>query len=671
MVASIGPVASPSQGVSYYERDGYYAKDDPLHREASAWRGRGAEALGLSGAVDPEAFKEVLEGRVPGGPRLGRIDRDGSIQHRPGRDVTFSAPKSVSLVGLVGGDAWAVDAHDRAVKRTLAWVERHAVETRLSDPQTGQMVRARDQKTVVATFRHDTSRNLDPQLHTHAVLANMVQGEDGKWRTMANESLYRRQKLIGMVYRSELAQGLTKLGYAIEKSHADGRFEIAGVSRETIEAYSTRRAEIEAAMAQRGLGKPADNQRLAERAALMTRAHKRDMDKAALVSNWKVQAAELGFEPEKVVGQSREKAAEGPRANRDREPGAELAAAPSREERLAGDKDRGTGQTELQFDEPAADAVDWAASHLAERQAVFSRTDLLTAALAWRPGEVAVEAAERAIGSPRFLDRSPGEVVATLLDEGRYLCSERTMYRFLAAEQPVRERRNQLSHPHYAKPELLATAPNQIWSWDITRLLGPKQWTYFYLYVLLDIFSRYVVGWMVAERENAALAARLIEQSCLKQAIQPQVLTLHSDRGSPMTAKCTAQLLADLGVTRSLGRPQVSDDNPFSEAQFKTLKYHPGFPGRFDDIHAAVAFCRTFFPWYNHEHRHAGIAMLTPRDVHHDRAQRVLEQRQRTLQDAWAHNPERFVHGPPKPQALPKAVWINPPTEAKTSPDAH
>ena len=241
------------------------------------------------------------------------------------------------------------------------------------------------------------------------------------------------------------------------------------------------------------------------------------------------------------------------------------------------------------------------------------------------------------LASPRFLDRSPGEVVATLLDEGRYLCSERTMYRLLAAEQPVRERRNQLRHPHYAKPELLATAPNQIWSWDITRLLGPKRWTYFYLYVLLDIFSRYVVGWMVAERENAALAARLIEQSCLKQAIQPQVLTLHSDRGSPMTAKCTAQLLADLGIARSLGRPQVSDDNPFSEAQFKTLKYHPGFPGRFDDIHA----------------------------------QQILEQRQRTLQDAWAHNPERFVHGPPKPQALPKAVWINPPTEAKTSPDAH
>ena len=185
-----------------------------------------------------------------------------------------------------------------------------------------------------------------------------------------------------------------------------------------------------------------------------------------------------------------------------------------------------------------------------------------------------------------------------MLDEGRYLCAERTMYRILAANQPVRERRNQRSHPCYTKPELVATGPNQTWSWDITRLRGPKRWTSFYLYVLLDIFSRYVVGWMVADRENAALAATLIEETCLKQGIEPQVLTLHSDRGAPMTSKCTAQLLADLGVTRSLSRPQVSDDNPFSEAQFKTLKYHPGFPGRFEDITAAIAFCRSFFPWY-------------------------------------------------------------------------
>ena len=225
----------------------------------------------------------------------------------------------------------------------------------------------------------------------------------------------------------------------------------------------------------------------------------------------------------------------------------------------------------------------------------------------------------------------------------------------------MRERRNQRSHPCYTKPELVATGPNQTWSWDITRLRGPKRWTSFYLYVLLDIFSRYVVGWMVADRENAALAATLIEETCLKQGIEPQVLTLHSDRGAPMTSKCTAQLLADLGVTRSLSRPQVSDDNPFSEAQFKTLKYHPGFPGRFEDITAAIAFCRSFFPWYNTEHRHAGIAMLTPDDVHHHRAPDVLAKRGRTLQAAWALHPERFVHGTPKPAPLPEAVWINPP----------
>ena len=230
----------------------------------------------------------------------------------------------------------------------------------------------------------------------------------------------------------------------------------------------------------------------------------------------------------------------------------------------------------------------------------------------------------------------------------------------------MRERRNQRSHPCYTKPELVATGPNQTWSWDITRLRGPKRWTSFYLYVLLDIFSRYVVGWMVADRENAALAATLIEETCLKQGIEPQVLTLHSDRGAPMTSKCTAQLLADLGVTRSLSRPQVSDDNPFSEAQFKTLKYHPGFPGRFEDITAAIAFCRSFFPWYNTEHRHAGIAMLTPDDVHHHRAPDVLAQRGRTLQAAWALHPERFVHGTPKPAPLPEAVWINPPATSTT-----
>jgi len=267
---------------------------------------------------------------------------------------------------------------------------------------------------------------------------------------------------------------------------------------------------------------------------------------------------------------------------------------------------------------------------------------------------------------PRFVDRSPGEVVATLIDDGEYLCSERTMYRILAQNQSVRERRRQREHPPYTKPELVATAPNQAWSWDITKLLGPKKWTYFYLYVLLDLFSRYVVGWMVADRENSALAGRLIEETCYKQGVKPQVLTLHSDRGAPMTSKCTAQLLADLGVTRSLSRPRVCDDNPFSEAQFKTLKYHPGFPGRFDDINQATAFCRSFFPWYNTEHRHGGIAMLTPDDVHHGRAEQVLAQRQLALDAAWVAHPERFVRGRPKPSPLPEAVWINPPNVPST-----
>ena len=201
---------------------------------------------------------------------------------------------------------------------------------------------------------------------------------------------------------------------------------------------------------------------------------------------------------------------------------------------------------------------------------------------------------------------------------------------------------------------------------DSTKLLGPTKWTYFHLYVVLDIFSRYAVGWMVADRENSALAGRLIEDTCHKQGVQPQVLTLHSDRSAPMTSKCTAQLLADLGVTRSLSRPQVSDDNPFSEAQFKTLKYHPGFPGRFHDIAAAIAFCRTFFPWYNTEHRHGGIAMLTPDDVHHHRTRSVLDQRGRTLQAAWTRHPERFVRGIPQPDPLPQAVWINPPVTSTT-----
>ncbi len=369
MVVSIGAVAAPAQGASYYERDGYYAKDDPAHREVSAWAGRGAEDLGLTGPVDPEVFKAVLEGEVPDGSgrKLGRRRKDGVLEHRPGRDLTFSAPKSVSLAALVGGDARVVEAHDRAVERTLAWVEGHAAETRMKDPETGRMVRAGDQKTVAATFRHDASRNLDPQLHTHAVLANMVRGPDGKWRTMSNEALYRSQKLIGMLYRSELAQGLGKLGYGIEKTHADGRFEVAGVRREVIEAFSTRRAEIEAAMAERGLGTTAENQRTAERAALMTRARKRDVDKSALRGIWEKQAVDLGFD-------ARAHAAEAT-------------------SRVVGLEGKGAARESG----PAGEAVEWAVSHLAEREAVFARADALAAALAWRPGVVSVEAAERAL----------------------------------------------------------------------------------------------------------------------------------------------------------------------------------------------------------------------------------------------------------------------------------
>lgn len=276
------------------------------------------------------------------------------------------------------------------------------------------------------------------------------------------------------------------------------------------------------------------------------------------------------------------------------------------------------------------------------------------------------------LSSERFVDRAPAEVVATLLDEQIYLCSERTMYRILAAEAPVRERRNQLRHPAYAKPELVASAPNQVWSWDITKLKGPKTWTGYYLYVMLDIFSRYVVGWLIADRENTTLAKRLIEQSCETQQVEPDQLTLHSDRGSPMTSQGTAQLLARLSVTRSLSRPQVSNDNPFSEAHFKTLKYHPGFPHRFGSIEDAQAFCRRFLSWYNADHRHSGLAMLTPEDVHYGRAEPVLALRQAVLDGAFQDHPERFVGGKPTAPDAPDAAWINPPpTPLEEHKDTH
>lgn len=262
----------------------------------------------------------------------------------------------------------------------------------------------------------------------------------------------------------------------------------------------------------------------------------------------------------------------------------------------------------------------------------------------------------------RFVDKSPAHVVATLLDEGRYVCSERTMYRLLAANGEIRERRAIVRHGNFTKPELLATAPNQVWSWDITKLLGPEKWNYYYLYVILDIFSRYVVGWMIADREYGTYACALIEESIKKQGVSKDQLTIHSDRGGPMKSKPVGFLLADLGVTKSFSRPQVSNDNPFSEAQFKTLKYAPEFPERFGAKEDAVAYCSRFFAWYNGEHKHSGIGYYTPEDVHYLRATELERLRNQTLKDAYAKNPERFVRKQPVAPSVPTAVWINPPT---------
>jgi putative transposase len=263
--------------------------------------------------------------------------------------------------------------------------------------------------------------------------------------------------------------------------------------------------------------------------------------------------------------------------------------------------------------------------------------------------------------APRFLDLAPAQVYATLLDEGVYHCGERTMYRVLAAEGETRERRAQRRGPVYAAPELLATGPNQLWSWDITKLKGPAKWTYYYLYVVLDVFSRYVVGWMAAPRESAALAERLIAESCTRQAITPDQLTLHADRGSSMTSKPVALLLADLGVTKTHSRPSVSNDNPYSEAQFKTLKYRPDFPDRFGSLEHARAHLADFFPWYNAEHRHAGLGLHTPHDVHHGLAEARRTTRAAVLTAAYLARPDRFVRHPPRPAALPAAAWINQP----------
>jgi putative transposase len=263
--------------------------------------------------------------------------------------------------------------------------------------------------------------------------------------------------------------------------------------------------------------------------------------------------------------------------------------------------------------------------------------------------------------SERFVDQSPAEVHATLLEEQTYLASVRTMYRVLAAAGEVRERRDQARHPNYTRPELVATAPNQVWSWDITKLKGPIPYLYYSLYVILDLFSRYVVGWMVATHENARLAERLIEATCLKQGIGPHQLTIHADRGAPMRSKLVAELFIDLSIEASHSRPRVSNDNPFSEAQFRTVKYRPAFPDRFGSIDDARTIGHDLFAWYNDAHHHSGLSYLTPADVHYGRAATILEVRHRTRLAAYAAHPERFVQGPPRVETLPDAVWINPP----------
>lgn len=278
----------------------------------------------------------------------------------------------------------------------------------------------------------------------------------------------------------------------------------------------------------------------------------------------------------------------------------------------------------------------------------------------------ALSADERAtvratLNSERFQDCAPREVYATLLERETYLCSVATMYRILGKNTELRERRNQLRHPAYLKPELLATAPNQVWTWDITKLLGPTKWTYYYLYVVLDLFSRKVVGWMLATREAAELAEQLIAETCARQGIAPHQLTLHADRGSAMISKTLALLLTDLGILKSHSRPQVSNDNPYSEAQFKTLKYHPTFPAFFGSLADARAWAQAFFRWYNDDHHHQGLGFLTPSAVHAGQGPQIQQRRRAVLQAAYAAHPERFVKGPPAPPALPTAAWINPP----------
>jgi putative transposase len=278
----------------------------------------------------------------------------------------------------------------------------------------------------------------------------------------------------------------------------------------------------------------------------------------------------------------------------------------------------------------------------------------------------ALSDAERAsvrevLNSERFMDQAPRQVYAALLDDGQYLCHWRTMYRILEVHGEVCERRLIRRHPAYKKPELLAERPNEVWSWDITHLRGSVKWSGYKLYTVLDIFSRYVVGWMIAEVERSDLARQLIAETARRQGIQPDQLTLHSDNGGPMKGKPLSQLLVDLGITGSHSRPHTSDDNPFSEAQFKTLKYRPDYPTRFDSIEAARQWARTFFAWYNDVHYHSGLNLMTPASVHYGDANAVQQQRQSVMSAAFEAYPERFRAGMPVVKGAPTAVWINPP----------
>ncbi|GIF45450.1 putative transposase [Actinoplanes xinjiangensis] len=275
------------------------------------------------------------------------------------------------------------------------------------------------------------------------------------------------------------------------------------------------------------------------------------------------------------------------------------------------------------------------------------------------------------LNHPEHVDKAPATVYHELLDEGAYLASVSTMYRILREHGEVRERRAQATHPARVKPELVATGPNTVWSWDITKLHGPAKWQYFYLYVIIDIYSRYAVGWLLADRESSILAEKLLADTIVKQHVDRDELTIHADNGSSMASKPVAFLLADLGVTRSHSRPHTSNDNPYSEAHFKTLKYRPGFPDRFDTIEAARAFCRDFFTWYNTAHRHSGIAWHTPHNVHHGHAGTVHAVRAEVLTAAYQRHPERFVRKHPEPATLPEAAWINPPAENQADQQIH